>query len=451
MSDSASPNDRNRLSDLIAGAMRRGGDAADAVLIRSTAISHAQRLGEIEQLERQESFDLGLRVFRGKKQAIVSSTDFSKDALDELVDRALDMAAAVPDDPWAGLADPDQLATEIPDLDMVDPDEPTGEVLVEMAHACEDAARAVEGVTNSEGAQASWSHTSICLAASNGFTGDYARTDTGIGVSVIAGEGAGMESEYDFAHAVHMADLEDPEAVGKRAGEKATARLGSRRMPTAQVPVVYDPRVAGSLLGHLSSAITGPAIARRTSFLKDRLGEQIFTTDIEVFDDPHRRRGMRSKPFDAEGIANTKQAIVEDGVLTTWLLDLASARQLGLEATGHAGRGTSGLPSPGPSNLYLAPGDQTPAELISDIDAGLYITALMGMGVNGVTGDYSRGASGFWIENGEISFPVTELTIAGNLNQMFAEMRRADDLEFRFGTNSPTVRIDGMTVAGSGD
>ena len=431
--------------------MRRGGDAADAVLIRSTAISHAQRLGEIEQLERQESFDLGLRVFRGKKQAIVSSTDFSKDALDELVDRALDMAAAVPDDPWAGLADPDQLATEIPDLDMVDPDEPTGEVLVEMAHACEDAARAVEGVTNSEGAQASWSHTSICLAASNGFTGDYARTDTGIGVSVIAGEGAGMESEYDFAHAVHMADLEDPEAVGKRAGEKATARLGSRRMPTAQVPVVYDPRVAGSLLGHLSSAITGPAIARRTSFLKDRLGEQIFTTDIEVFDDPHRRRGMRSKPFDAEGIANTKQAIVEDGVLTTWLLDLASARQLGLEATGHAGRGTSGLPSPGPSNLYLAPGDQTPAELISDIDAGLYITALMGMGVNGVTGDYSRGASGFWIENGEISFPVTELTIAGNLNQMFAEMRRADDLEFRFGTNSPTVRIDGMTVAGSGD
>lgn len=450
-SDSMSAEDRDRLSSLVSEATRRGADAADAVLIRSTSISHAQRLGEIEQLERQESFDLGLRVFRGRKQAIVSSTDFSDDALSGLLDRSLDMAAAVPDDPWCGLADPDQLATDTPDLDMVDTEEPGNDTLVEMARTCEDAARAVDGVTNSEGAEASWSRTQVTLAASNGFAGGYARTDSGVGVSVIAGEGADMEAEYDFAHAVHMSDLEDPAAVGQRAGEKATARLGARRMPTAQVPVVFDPRVAGGLLGHLTGAITGPAIARGTSFLKDRLGEQIFASGIEIVDDPHRKRGLRSKPFDAEGIANAKQSIVKDGVLTTWLLDLASARQLGLETTGHAGRGTSGPPSPGPSNLYLTPGTLSRAELMADIDAGLYITSLMGMGVNGVTGDYSRGASGFWIENGEITFPVTELTIAGNLNQMFAGMSRANDLEFRYGTNSPTVRIDGLTVAGGGE
>tara|TARA_A100001037_G_scaffold299040_1_gene323846 strand:- start:4981 stop:6336 length:1356 start_codon:yes stop_codon:yes gene_type:complete len=451
MSDSSAADDRDRLSSLVADATRRGADGADAVLIRATSLSHAQRLGEIEKLERQESFDLGLRVFRGRKQAIVSSTDFSDDALSGLLDRALDMAAAVPEDPWCGLADPDQLVQQKPELDMVDPVEPPGEALVEMARACEDAARAVDGVTNSEGAEASWSRTEITLAASNGFADGYARTDSGVGVSVIAGEGAGMEAEYDFAHAVHMPDLEDPAEMGQRAGERATARLGARRMPTSQVPVVFDPRVAGGLLGHLAGAISGPAIARGTSFLKDNLGDALFGDDIQVVDDPHRPRGLRSKPFDAEGVANTKRSIIENGVLTTWLLDLASARQLGLETTGHAGRGTSGPPSPGPSNLYLAAGSQTPDQLMSDIDSGLYITSLMGMGVNAVTGDYSRGASGFWIENGEISFPVTEMTIAGNLRDMYRSLTPADNLEFRYGTNSPTVRIDGMTVAGAAD
>jgi PmbA protein len=447
---SMSEDDRTRLADLVADATRRGADAADAVLVRSTALSHAQRLGAIERLERQESFDLGLRVFRGRKQAIVSSTDLSTAALDELVDRALAMAATVPDDPWAGLADPDQLATQFPDLDMEDPDEPAGETLIEMARACEDAAWAVDGVTNSEGAEASWSRSQITLAASNGFAGGYARTDSGIGASVIAGEGAGMEAEYAFAHAVYLADLEDAEAVGRKAGERAVARLGARRMPTARIPVVYDPRVAGGLVGHLASAINGPAIARGTSFLKDSLGKQIFADGIEIVDDPHRARGLRSKPFDAEGIANARRAIVADGTLTTWLLDLASARQLGMETTGHAGRGTSGPPSPAPTNLYLAPGKLGPAELIADIEAGFYVTAMMGMGINGVTGDYSRGASGFWIEGGEIAGPVTEMTVAGNLKDMFRAMVPADDLEFRYGTNAPTVRIDGMTVAGGG-
>ncbi len=448
MHETMSPDDRDRLPALVADAIKRGADAADAVLVQSTSLSHTQRLGEIEKLERQESFDLGLRVFRGKKQAIVSSTDFSDTALDELVGRALDMAATVPDDPWAGLAVPDQLATKIPDLDMVDSDEPASNVLIDMARRCEDAARAVTGITNSDGAEASWSHSHITLAASNGFTGSYARTDCGVGVSVIAGEGTEMEAEYDFAHAVYRSDLEDAAAVGTRAGERTVARLGARRMTTSQVPVVFDPRVAGGLLGHLSGAITGPSIARGTSFLKDSLGKQIFAPGIQVMDDPHRPRGMRSKPFDAEGVANTKRALVEDGALTTWLLDLSSARQLDMQSTGHAGRGTSGPPTPAPTNLYLEAGTISRDDLLAETGTGFYVTSLMGMGVNSVTGDYSRGASGFWIENGEIAFPVTEMTIAGNLKDMFLSLTPADDLEFRYGTNSPTVRIEGLTVAG---
>ncbi|MEK9708342.1 MAG: metallopeptidase TldD-related protein, partial [Alphaproteobacteria bacterium] len=298
--------------------------------------------------------------------------------------------------------------------------------------------------------EASWGHTAVTLAATNGFAGQYARTDCGVGVSVIAGEGAGMEAEYDFAHAVYRADMEDAATVGTRAGERAVSRLGARRMPTAQVPVVYDPRVAGGLIGHMAGAITGPSIARGTSFLKNSLNTQIFADGITVVDDPHRPRGQRSKPFDAEGIANKRRNLIDNGVLTTWLLDLASARQLDLETTGHAGRGTSGPPSPGPTNLYLEPGKVSPEELIADIEVGFYITALMGMGVNGVTGDYSRGASGFWIEKGEITFPVSEMTVAGNLPDMFRALVPANNLEFRYGTNSPTVRIDGMTVAGGG-
>ncbi|MDE0781095.1 MAG: metallopeptidase TldD-related protein [Alphaproteobacteria bacterium] len=450
MSDSMSADDRDRLSALVANATKRGADAADAVLIRATSLSHAQRLGKIEKLERQESFDLGLRVFKGKKQAIVSSTDFSETALNELVGRALDMASTVPDDPWGGIADPDQLATEIPDLDMVDPDEPASEVLIEMARTCEDAARAVTGITNSDGAEASWSHSHITLAASNGFAKSYGRTDCGVGVSVIAGEGTDMEAEYDFAHSVYRADLEDAADVGTRAGERTVARLGARRMATSHAPVVFDPRVAGGLLGHLSGAITGPSITRGTSFLKDSLGKQIFASGIRIMDDPHRLRGMRSKPFDAEGVANKKRSLVEDGILTTWLLDLSSARQLDMKSTGHAGRGTSGPPSPSPTNLYLEPGIISREALLADTGTGFYVTSLMGMGVNGVTGDYSRGASGFWIENGEITFPVTEMTIAGNLRDMYLSLTPADDLEFRYGTNSPTLRIEGLTVAGGG-
>ena len=450
MSLDPAADDRNLLADLLKTASARGADAADGVLVRSTSLSHSQRLGEIEKLEREESFDLGLRVLRGHKQAVVSSTDLGAEALDELVDRALAMAAAVPDDPWCGLADADQLSGATPDLDMVDADEPSGEDLVAMARTCEDAARAVDGITNSEGAEAGWSRTQVALAATNGFSGAYARTDFSIGVSVIAGEGTEMEGDYDYSLAVFRSDLEDPATTGTNAGTRAVSRLGGRKMPTVEVPIVYDPRVASSLLGHLTGAISGPAVARGTSFLKDSLNTPVFAPGITIVDDPHRPRGLRSKPFDGEGLANNKLSLVEDGVLQTWLLDLASARQLGMTSIGRASRGTSAPPSPAPTNLYLEAGTQTPEALMADIDSGFYITSMMGMGVNGVTGDYSRGAGGFWIEDGKLSFPVTEMTVAGNLKDMYRNLTPADDLVFRYGTNSPTLRIDGMTVAGGG-
>jgi PmbA protein len=448
MSLDTAADDLNLLDDLLKKAKSRGADGADGMLARSISLSHAQRLGEIEKLEREESFDLGLRVFRGKKQAVVSSTDLSAEALDELVDRALAMAGTVPDDPWCGLADPDQLTTSIPELDMVDSKEPSGEELIAIARTCEDAARAVEGITNSDGAEAGWSLSQVALAATNGFSGGYARTDFGMGVSVIAGEGTDMEGDYDYSQAVFAADLEDPAAIGASAGTRAVSHLGGRKMPTISAPVVFDPRIAGGLLGHLMGAISGPSVARGTSFLKDSLGKAVFAPGINIVDDPHRPRGLRSKPFDGEGLENAKLNLVEDGVLTTWLLDLASARQLGMSSSGRASRGTSAPPSPSPTNLYLEAGTQTPDELMADIESGFYITSLMGMGVNGVTGDYSRGASGFWIEGGKRSFPVTEMTIAGNLKDMFRNLVPANDLVFRYGTNSPTVRIDGMTVAG---
>lgn len=451
MPSESSGNDLDLLAALIAETRARGADAADALLVRSTSLSHSLRLGEVEKLERQEGQDLGLRVIVGKKQAIVSSTDLGKGALDELSERAVAMARAVPDDPWCGLADPGQLAGDVPDLDLVDASEPDDATLVAQARACEEAALAVDGVTNSDGVTAGYSLSRVAIAASNGFTGEYGRSDHGIGVSVIAGEGVDMEGDYDYTSAVHAEDLDDPATIGRRAGERAVARLGARKMQTAQVPVVFDPRVANGLLRHLVGAISGPSIARGTSFLKDALGTKLFADGIVIVDDPHRRRGLRSKPFDGEGIANRRTNLIEDGVLTTWLLDLASARQLGLETTGHAARGTGGPPSPSPTNLWLEPGAVSPADLMADIKSGFYVTSMMGHGINGVTGDYSRGAAGFWIENGKIGFPVSELTVAGNLRDIFANMVPANDLEMRYGTDSPTVRIDGLTVAGGGE
>jgi PmbA protein len=440
--------------DLLAGLIRRarraGADAADAVFVHSAALSHARRLGKLEKLERAESSDLGLRVFLGRRQAILSSTDASQKALDELVERAVATARVVPEDPFCGLADPAEVMRAAPPaLDLEDAGEPAMDRLVALAAATEDAALAVKGVTNSEGAEAGWSRTRIALAASNGFSGQYATTHHSLSVAVLAGSGTAMERDYDYCTCVHARDMDDAAKLGRTAGEKAVKRLNPRKVKSAAVPVLFDKRIAGGLLGHLSGAINGASIARGTSFLKDKLDRPVFRPGINVIDDPHRPRGLRSKPFDAEGIANRRRALIEDGKLTTWLLDLRSARQLKLASTGHASRGTGGPPNPAPTNLYLEAGPVTPQELMKDISAGFLVTELMGMGVNGVTGDYSRGATGFWIENGQPAYPVSEVTIAGNLKAMYLNLYPANDLEFRRGTDAPTVRIEGMTVAGT--
>ena len=442
-------NDLDFLSSLVKKAEKGGADAADAVLFESMSLEVSYRLGKREDLERAESKDLGLRIFKGQKQAIVSSTDITASSLDELLERGLSMAAAMPDDPYCGLADTDHLSKNHPDLDLNEDHEPAPEALYDLAAKAEEAALAVDGVSNSENAGAGWNRNRIALVTSSGFTGSYATSSHSIFASVIAGEGTAMERDYDFSSARHTADLDAPEKIGTKAGEQAVKRLKPRKVESQQVPVLFEPRVSRSILGHFSSAIGGTSVARGTSFLKDSLDTAVFKPDIVIVDDPHRLRGLASKPFDGEGVTNRKWLLVDQGVLTTWVLDSASARQLELQTTGHASRGTSSPPSPNTTNLYMQPGDQSPEELIGGIDDGLYVTELIGFGVNGVTGDYSRGGAGFWIEKGELAYPVSELTIAGNLKDMFLETTPANDLIFRYGSNAPTLRIDGLMVAGT--
>jgi PmbA protein len=436
------------LSDLIAKARAAGADAADAVLISGTSLGVQRRLGKTEHVERSEGRDLGLRVFLGQRAAIVSSSTMDPASFKELAERAVAMARVVPEDPYAGLADtaapPEQVA-----LDLADPTEPTTEQLVERAAAAEEAALAVPGITNSEGADAGFGRSEAFLVTSAGFAGSAARTSHSVSATALAGTGTEMQRDYDYHSTVHLADLDDPAAIGHSAGERAIARLKPTRPATTKLTVVYDPRVAGGLVGHFAGAINGASVARGTSFLKDKMGQRVFSAGIMVQDDPRRVRGLRSRVFDGEGTPTAPRGLIDNGVLTTWLLDSRSARQLGLRSAGHAARGTGGPPSPSPSNLYLAAGPLTPAELMADIKLGLYVTELIGMGVNGVTGDYSRGAAGFMIRDGAIAEPVAEITIAGNLLEMFAHLTPANDLRFRRGTDSPTVRVDGMTMAGA--
>lgn len=445
----AAPDRRDLLSDLLALAQKAGADAADAILAEGTSLSLGQRLRQPEKLERSESTDLGLRVFVGQRMALVSTADLRPAKFAELVDRAVAMARAVPEDPYCGLAPSESLAKDWPDLDLFDPGEPAAEVLVERARTAEAAALDVPGITNSEGAEAGWSRSVVTIAGTNGFAGHYARSSHQLSVAVIAGGADQMEIDYDYTSKAHESDLDDAAAIGRRAGERAVKRLGATKIATGQMPVVFDERMAGSLLRNLAGAISGPAIARGTSFLKDRLNQAVFASGIRVVDEPQIKRGLRSRPFDGEGVGSHRRAIIDDGVLTTWFLDLRSARQLGLASTGHASRGTGSPPSPSPSNLFLEPGSLSPEALIADIKTGFYVTAMMGMGVNQVTGDYSRGASGFRIVDGAIGEPVNEVTVAGNLNDMFRSLVPANDLVFKTGIDSPTVRIEGMTVAGA--
>jgi PmbA protein len=433
---------------LVEAAKRAGADAADAVAVRGVSQGVEVRDGRVEESERSESDDVGLRVLVGRRQATVSTNDVGGDNVAKLAERAVAMARVAPDDQYVGLADPALLARNFPHLDLLDRVTPSTAELERRAVEAEAAALAVKGVTKSGGASASAGIGGMVLVTSTGFQGSYLRSSHGISMMAIVGDGTGMERDYDFSSTLHASDLLSAASVGRSAGERTVARANPRKVSTCKVPVVYDPRAAGSLVSHLVGATNGAAIARKTSFLKDRLGQQLFAKGIRIVDDPLRVRGLRSQSFDAEGVATKKLAVIDDGVLTSWLLDSATARELGLTTTGHAHRGVSSSPSPGSYNLHLEAGQVTPTELIADIKQGFYVTDLIGSGVNGVTGDYSRGASGFWIENGEITYPVSEITIAGHLIEMFKSLTPANDLTFRYATNAPTVRIEGLTVGG---
>ncbi|MFS0772056.1 TldD/PmbA family protein [Sphingomonas sp. 1P08PE] len=443
---------RERAQDIVARAQSAGADAADAVFAADASLDISVRLGNLEDVGRSEGSDLGLRVFVGNRSASVSTSDLSDDAIRLLVDRAVAMAREAPEDGWAGLAPADRLLHGAPPLLDIDDQmcgaaPPTPQELRDLALAAEESARSVPGVTNSEGGGASASRSIWALATSTGFAGSYSTTSYGVSASVVAGQGSAMQRDYAHHAARRRNALSDPATIGKEAGERAVARVDPGRLASGPLPVVFDPRVGASLLGHLTGAIGGAAITRRTSFLLEALGTRIFPDTLSVRDDPHRPHGLRSRPFDGEGLPVSPTAIVEDGVLETWLLDSASARQLGLEPTGHAARGIAGGPGVTTGNLYLD-GGRIPLEtLLAEVGDGVYVTELIGQGVNGVTGDYSRGAAGFRIAGGVLAGPVAEFTIAGNLKDMFLNMTAANDLVFRYGVNVPTIRIDGMTIA----
>lgn len=440
------PDALDRLQTLLAHARREGADAADAGYSAEASTNVSVRLGALEDVGRSESAGVGLRVFLGQRSASVSSSDFSPAALATLAERAVAMAREALEDPYAGLAPEALLLRDTPpDLGLDDGEEPSPDTLRAHALAAENAARAVAGVTNSEGGGAGAGRAIYALATSTGFARGYSGSSHSVSASVIAGEGDTMQRDYAYHSVRRAADLEDAAAIGRRAGERAVARVGPIKLPSGPLPILFDPRVASSLIGHLLGAISGPSIARATSFLLDKLGAQVFAPGIRIVEEPHRPSGLRSRPFDGEGLPTRARDIIADGVLSGWLLDSASARQLGLAPTGHASRG--GGVSTG--NIYLAAGSATRDELLAAHPRALLVTELIGMGVNAVTGDYSKGAAGFLVENGQITAPVAEVTIAGNLVDMFARTVPGDDLEFRRGMDAPTLLIEGMTVAGA--
>jgi PmbA protein len=437
------------LSDLLAHAKRAGADAADTILYASTSVSVERRLGQMENLERSESRDLGLRVFVGERSAMVSATSVDPAGFAALAARAVAMAKVVPEDPYAALCEQASSPEDPAALDLVDMSEPSVADLIERAQTAEEAALQVQGVTNSEGGSAGYGRTDVYLATSAGFAGQFARTHHSVSASVLAGTGTGMQRDYDYHGTVHLSDLDDPALIGRRAGDRAVARLNPGKPKTAKMPVVFDPRVSGSLVSHFSGAINGGSIARGTSFLKDKMGQRLFPEGIDIIDDPRRVRGSRSWTFDGEGVKTKRRAVVQDGVLQGWFLDSRSAKQLGLTTTGSASRGTGGPPGPSATNLYMAAGKISAADLIGGIKEGLYITEMIGNSLNQLTGDYSRGAAGFMIRDGALAEPVAEITIAGNLLDMFMHLTPAEDLVFRRGTDAPTILVEGLTLAGA--
>ncbi len=436
-------------AQLVETATRLGADQADAMIAMGTALEVSVRMAATESVERSESLQAGLRVIVGGRQASVAMSDVTdEDALAQLVEQAIAMARVTPEDPYVGLPEPGTRPTSQVALPLGDAALPATDILGRWAATAEEAALAIPGITNSEGGHARAGESVLTLSASDGFTGTYRRTHHSLSVAVVAGSGTAMERDYDYSSAVLRTGLTDPSELGKSAARRTVARLNPRKAPSAQVPVVFEPRVASGLLSLLARAISGTAVARGTTFLKDRLGTRLFAEGVTITDDPLRPFGHRSRPFDGEGVVVASRPVVEHGVLQTWLLDSHSARKLQLPSTGSAARAPGGVPEPSPSNLFLAAGNAAPDELLGDIRNGFYVTEMMGMSFNLVTGDYSRGATGYWIENGQKTYPVSEVTVAGNLADMYGNLTPADDLHFRTGVDAPTVRVDGMTVAG---
>ena len=443
-----SPDHARRIAQsLVERGIAAGASAADALYSGDRSSGVQVRLGELETVQRSEGEEIGLRLFFGQRSATVASSDLSDEALATLVERCLAMAREAPEDPYAGLA-PAELLHEgaLPQLDADDGGEPAPPELRARALAAEQAALAVPGVTNSNGASANASASTIALATSGGFSGAYRVSGHSCSAAVIAGEGAGMQRDHEWHGARHLEDLEDAAEIGRQAGARAVARLNPSRPRLGRYPVLFDPRVGASLLGHFSAAISGAAVARKTSFLQDKLGEAVFSPGVTIVDDPLRRRGLRSRPFDAEGVRVARCALVSGGVLASWIAESASARQLGIAPTGHAARGAGGAPGASPSNLYIEASSRTRAELLASVPEGVLVTELIGHGVNIVTGDYSRGAAGFMVRGGEIAEPVSGITIASNLAEMFATLEPASDLEFRRGIDAPTILVPEMTL-----
>ncbi|WP_312734994.1 TldD/PmbA family protein [Brevundimonas sp.] len=437
------------LHDIVQAALKAGADAAEAVSADRRALSVGVRNGRLEDLEREESRDLGLRVFVGRRQASVSASDLSAATQARLVERAVAMARLAPEDPYADLAPDDRLARgPLPDLDLYDPIEPSAETMERQSAEAEAAALAVPGVARSEGGHAAWSSSRWRLVTSHGFDGAYQGSAFSLGVGVIAEKDGAMERGGESRSTRHLSDLPGAEAIGRTAGERAAARVGARKIASTTAPVIFDNRMAGQIVSPAIGAISGPSIARGTSFLKDRMGQRVFAEGVSLIDDPFRRRGMGSTPFDDEGVSVERRALFDDGVLTTWLLNSAAARQLGLETTGHASRGLAGPPGVSTHNLHMEPGQRDLAGLMADAGTGLLITSMFGPSLNGNTGDWSAGVSGFWFENGVIAYPVNEVTVAGKLTELYLRMVRGSDLEFRGAFNVPSLMFDAVAIAG---
>ena len=445
----AAPVSTDLLNDIVKAALKAGADAAEAVSADRRSLSVGVRNGKLEDVEREESRDLGLRVFVGQRQATVSASDLSPATQARLVERAVAMARLAPEDPHAGFAPEDRLARgPFIDLDLFDPSERSAQTLEQVSAEAEASALAVPGVARSEGGHAGWSSTRWRLVTSHGFDGAYEGSAFSLGVGVIAEKDGAMERGGESRSTRHLSDLPGADLIGRTAGERAVARVGPRKIASTTAPVIFDNRMAGQIVSPAIGAISGPSIARGTSFLKDRMGQRVFAEGVTLIDDPFRPRGMGSTPFDDEGAAVQKRALFDDGVLTTWLLNSASARQLGLETTGHASRGLAGPSGVSTHNLHMEPGERDLAGLMADAGTGLLVTSMFGPSLNGNTGDWSAGVSGFWFENGVIAYPVSEVTVAGKLTDLYLRLERGSDLEFRGGFNVPSLMFDAVAIAG---